>query len=95
MVVICAGTTGYNVSLDLRYHWMRQKRLQGSHLSNDKQAADVTKPVASGSIDPCLSDRIFSFDEIGVAHQLMLENRHLPGNMDALVNALKPGERTG
>ena len=31
-MVICAGTTGYNVSLDLRYHWMRQKRFQGSHL---------------------------------------------------------------
>ena len=29
MVVICAGTTGYNATLDLRYHWMRQKRLQG------------------------------------------------------------------
>ena len=25
MVVICAGTTGYNATLDLRYHWMRQK----------------------------------------------------------------------
>jgi crotonyl-CoA carboxylase/reductase len=33
MVVICAGTTGYNITMDLRYHWMRQKRLQGSHLS--------------------------------------------------------------
>ena len=32
MIVICAGTTGYNVTLDLRYHWMRQKRFQGSHL---------------------------------------------------------------
>ena len=31
MVVICAGTTGYNITMDLRYHWMRQKRLQGSH----------------------------------------------------------------
>ena len=24
MVVICAGTTGYNVTLDLRHHWIRQ-----------------------------------------------------------------------
>jgi len=92
MVVICAGTTGYDVTLDLRYHWMRQKRLQGSHLSNDEQAAAVTKMVAEGRIDPCLSDRIFSFDEIGLAHQLMLENRHPAGNMAALVNARKPGE---
>jgi crotonyl-CoA carboxylase/reductase len=32
MVVICAGTTGYTATMDLRYHWMRQKRFQGSHL---------------------------------------------------------------
>jgi len=46
MVVICAGTTGYTATMDLRYHWMRQKRFQGSHLSNDAQAADVTKLVS-------------------------------------------------
>jgi crotonyl-CoA carboxylase/reductase len=91
MVVICAGTTGYDVTLDLRYHWMRQKRLQGSHLSNDEQAAAVTRLVDAGRIDPCLS-RTFSFDEIGEAHQLMLENRHPYGNMAALVNATAAGQ---
>ncbi|MFQ5985043.1 MAG: crotonyl-CoA carboxylase/reductase [Alphaproteobacteria bacterium] len=91
MVVICAGTTGYDVTLDLRYHWMRQKRLQGSHLSNDDQAATANRLVAEGKIDPCLS-RTFSFDEIGEAHQLMLENRHPCGNMAALVNATEPGQ---
>ena len=35
MVVICAGTTGYHAAVDLRYLWMRQKRLQGSHFAND------------------------------------------------------------
>jgi crotonyl-CoA carboxylase/reductase len=91
MVVICAGTTGYNVTLDLRYHWMRQKRLQGSHLANDEQAAAVTGLIADGRIDPCLS-RTYSFEEIGHAHQLMLDNKHPFGNMAALVNARKPGE---
>ena len=38
MVVICAGTTGYRAIVDLRYHWVRQKRLQGSHGTNDEQA---------------------------------------------------------
>ena len=38
MVVICAGTTGYSALVDLRYHWVRQKRLQGSHGTNDEQA---------------------------------------------------------
>jgi crotonyl-CoA carboxylase/reductase len=91
MVVICAGTSGFNATLDLRYHWMRQKRLQGSHLSNDEQAAAVNQLVAEGKVDPCLS-RTLTFDEIGEAHQLMHENRHPYGNMAALVNATEPGQ---
>jgi crotonyl-CoA carboxylase/reductase len=90
MIVICAGTTGYNVTLDLRYHWMRQKRFQGSHLSNDVQAAAVTKLVAEGKVDPCLS-QTFGFDDIPECHQLMLENKHPYGNMGVLVNAPKAG----
>jgi crotonyl-CoA carboxylase/reductase len=38
MVVICAGTTGFDAMVDLRYHWTRQKRPQGSHGTNDEQA---------------------------------------------------------
>jgi len=91
MVVICAGTTGYNVTLDLRYHWMRQKRFQGSHLMNDEQAAAATALVAEGKIGPALS-QVFPFDGIPEAHQLMRENRHPAGNMAILVNALQPGE---
>ncbi|MBC6440118.1 MAG: crotonyl-CoA carboxylase/reductase [Rhodospirillales bacterium] len=91
MVVICAGTTGYNITMDLRYHWMRQKRLQGSHLSNDEQAAAVNRMMIEGKIDPCLS-ATYSFDEIGHAHQLMRENRHPYGNMACLVNATETGQ---
>jgi crotonyl-CoA carboxylase/reductase len=91
MIVICAGTTGYNITMDLRYHWMRQKRLQGSHLSNDEQAAAVNQLVIDGKVDPCLSATM-SFDEIGKAHQLMRENKHPYGNMACLVNATEPGQ---
>ena len=90
MIVICAGTTGYNVTLDLRYHWMMQKRFQGSHLANDEQAAAVNELVISGQVDPCLS-ATYSFDEIGHAHQLMHDNQHPYGNMACLVNATEPG----
>lgn len=90
MVVICAGTTGYNVSMDLRYHWMQQKRFQGSHLANDEQATAVNRLVIDRKVDPCLSE-VFSFDEIGKAHQLMRENRHPFGNMACLVNATERG----
>ncbi|MCY4502446.1 MAG: zinc-binding dehydrogenase, partial [Alphaproteobacteria bacterium] len=91
MIVICAGTTGYNVTLDLRYHWMRQKRFQGSHLSNDEQAAAVNRLVIDGKIDPCLSE-VFDFDDLGHAHQLMHENRHAAGQMAVLVNATERGQ---
>ena len=86
MVVICAGTTGYNVTLDLRYHWMMQKRFQGSHLSNDEQAAAVNQMLIDQQVDPCLS-ATYSFDQIGHAHQLMHDNEHPYGNMACLVNA--------
>ena len=90
MVVICAGTTGYNAVVDLRYLWMRQKRLQGSHFANDEQAAAFNRLVVDGRIDPCLS-RTFAFQQIGEAHQLMGENRHPEGNMAALVSAAREG----
>jgi crotonyl-CoA carboxylase/reductase len=91
MVVICAGTTGYNVTMDLRYHWMMQKRFQGSHLATDEQARAVNELVIAGKVDSCLSET-FSFDEIGHAHQLMRENRHPYGNMSCLVNATQTGQ---
>ncbi len=39
MVVFCAGTTGFNLTFDARFVWMRQKRIQGSHFAHLKQAA--------------------------------------------------------
>ncbi|HEX5059317.1 MAG TPA: crotonyl-CoA carboxylase/reductase [Kofleriaceae bacterium] len=93
MVVICAGTTGYNATLDLRYHWMRQKRLQGSHFANDVQAKGINDLVTAGKVDPCLG-RVFRFDETAECHQLMRDNQHPSGNMAILVNAPRPGLRT-
>ncbi len=90
MVVICAGTTGYNAVVDLRYLWTRQKRFQGSHFANDEQAAAFNRLVVEGRIDPALS-RTFSFEEIPSAHQLMSQNIHPEGNMAALVSAPREG----
>jgi len=42
--------------------------------------------VIDGRIDPCLS-QTFRFDEVGLVHQLMGENRHPVGNMAVLVGA--------
>ena len=90
MVVICAGTTGYNAVVDLRYLWMRQKRLQGSHFANDEQANGFNDLVVDGKIDPCLAS-VFAFEEIGASHQLMHEGRNPEGNMAALVGAPREG----
>ena len=92
MVVICAGTTGYHAAVDLRYLWMRQKRLQGSHFANDEQCAALNDMVTRGEVDPCLS-RTFPFHEVGVAHQLMYENSHPMGNMAILVGARDADQR--
>ena len=91
MVVVCAGTTGYNVTLDLRYHWMHQKRLQGSHVANDDEASAVNELVIQKKVDPCLSET-YDFEQIGHAHQLMHENKHPSGNMACLVNATSRGQ---
>jgi crotonyl-CoA carboxylase/reductase len=90
MVVICAGTTGFNADIDLRYFWTRQKRFQGSHFANDDEARAANDLVAAGKVDPCLS-RVFHFDEVAVPHQLLYENRHPNGNMAILVGATSPG----
>ena len=55
MVVFCAGTTGYNLTMDARYVWMHQKRVQGSHFAHLLQASQANKLVVERRIDPCMS----------------------------------------
>ena len=90
MVVICAGTSGYNAVVDLRYLWMRQKRFQGSHFANDDQAYAFNQLVLDGKIDPCLA-QTYKFEEIPLTHQIMHENRAPEGKMVCLVGAPKTG----
>jgi crotonyl-CoA carboxylase/reductase len=90
MVAVCAGTTGYNATVDLRYLWMRQKRLQGSHFANTVQSNEMNKLALSGLLNPCLS-RAFTYDDLPLAHQLMYENKHPHGNMAVLVGAREFG----
>jgi crotonyl-CoA carboxylase/reductase len=80
MVVTCGATSGYIVSVDVRFLWMRQKRLQGSHFASIAECEALMELVARGAVKPCLA-RIFEFDEIGYAHGLMAANDHPPGNV--------------
>jgi crotonyl-CoA carboxylase/reductase len=90
MVVICAGTTGYDALVDLRYHWTRQKRLQGSHGTNDEQAVAFNELVRAGKIDPSLG-RTIAFTDIPEAHEQMGRGEDVFGNVVALVGAPEPG----
>jgi crotonyl-CoA carboxylase/reductase len=91
MVVICAGTTGYSATVDLRYHWTRQKRLQGSHGTNDAQAIAYNDLVREGVIDPCVG-QVVGFEEVGAVHAAMAEGTLPPGNTVVLVNAAEAGQ---
>jgi crotonyl-CoA carboxylase/reductase len=93
MVVFCAGTTGYNLTLDARYVWMHQKRIQGSHFANLLQASQANNLVIERRLDPCMSE-VFGWDDIPRAHTKMWKNQHKPGNMAVLVQAKRPGRRT-
>ena len=93
MVVICAGTSGFNLTMDARYVWMHQKRIQGSHFAHLKQASAANKLMVERRLDPCMSE-VFGWSDIPSAHVMMLRNEHKPGNMAVLVQAPRTGLRT-
>jgi crotonyl-CoA carboxylase/reductase len=88
-VVICAGTTGYNLDFDVRYLWMRQKEIIGSHFANAWECTKANQLIEQGRIRPVLW-RTMGFDGVAEAHQLMRENKHL-GKIAILVGAEKEG----
>ncbi len=90
MVVICAGTTGYSATVDLRYLWNMQKRLQGSHLFNDEQAAAFNELVIDAKVRPTLG-KVYSFEETGYVHQLMGDGKLPEGNVVIQVNTPQLG----
>jgi len=89
-VVICAGTTGYNLDFDVRYLWMKQKEIVGSHFANAYECMKANELIESGQIRPVLW-RTLGFEGVAEAHQLMLENKHL-GKISILVGAENEGE---
>jgi crotonyl-CoA carboxylase/reductase len=89
-VVICAGTTGYNLDFDVRYLWMRQKQIIGSHFANAYECYKANELIEQGLIQPVLW-RTMEFEQVGEAHQLMKENKHL-GKIAILVGAKEPGQ---
>ena len=89
-VVICAGTTGYNLDFDVRHLWMRQKQIIGSHFANAYECMKANQLIEQGRIRPVLW-RTMGFDGVPEAHQLMLENKRL-GKISILVGATETGQ---
>ena len=84
-IVTCGATSGFSLTFDVRYLWMRQKTIIGSHFANAYQAYRANQLIAERKILPVLS-RTFPFEQCSEPHQMMRENAHL-GKMVVLVGA--------
>lgn len=80
MVVTCAGTSGYLGSFDLRYLWLQNKRIQGSHYANPQECINFNNLVQQKVISP-LRGATYSFEELPDALQLMHMNKLNPGSV--------------
>jgi len=89
-IVICGATSGFDLDFDVRYLWMRQKRIIGSHFANAWECTKANELIEASKIRPVLW-RTMSFDQIAEAHQLMHENRHC-GKIAVLVGATAEGQ---
>jgi crotonyl-CoA carboxylase/reductase len=84
-VVICGATSGYTLDFDVRYLWMRQKEIIGSHFANAWECLRANHLMETGQIRPVLW-KTMPFEDVANAHQLMHENKHL-GKIAILVGA--------
>ena len=91
MIVICAGTSGYDTMMDVRYLWYMQKRYQGSHLFNDEQADGVQQTSSSTGRSRRRSATTYAYDQVGHVHQLMGDGKLPEGNVAVLINAPQAG----
>lgn len=74
-VVICGATSGYNLDFDVRYLWMKQKEIVGSHFANAYECMKANQLMVEGKVRPVLSQAM-DFEGVPEAHQMMHENRH-------------------
>ncbi|UGS35456.1 Crotonyl-CoA carboxylase/reductase [Capillimicrobium parvum] len=88
-VVICGATSGYQLDFDVRYLWMRQKQIIGSHFANAWECKKANELIEQSKIRPVLWQTM-GFDKVAEAHQLMHENKHL-GKISILVGAAEEG----
>ena len=84
-VVICGATSGYTLDFDVRYLWMKQKQIIGSHFANAYQCMKANALIDEGKVRPVLWKTV-GFEETANVHQLMRDNKH-SGKIAILVGA--------
>jgi crotonyl-CoA carboxylase/reductase len=89
-VVICGATSGYQLDFDVRYLWMRQKQIIGSHFANAWEATKANELIEESKIRPVLWQTM-GFEQVAEAHQLLRDNKHL-GKIAILVGATGEGQ---
>jgi crotonyl-CoA carboxylase/reductase len=89
-VVICGATSGYQLDFDVRYLWMRQKEILGSHFANAWEANKANALIEESKIRPVLW-KTMGFEQVAEAHQLLRDNKHL-GKIAILVGADSEGQ---
>ncbi|MEJ7797459.1 MAG: crotonyl-CoA carboxylase/reductase [Solirubrobacteraceae bacterium] len=89
-IVICGATSGFDLDFDVRYLWMRQKQIIGSHFANAWQCHKANQLVHESKIRPVLWKTV-GFEDVAGAHQLMHENKHA-GKIAILVGATEVGQ---
>jgi crotonyl-CoA carboxylase/reductase len=88
-VVICGATSGYQLDFDVRYLWMRQKQIIGSHFANAWEATKANELIEQSLVRPVLWQTM-GFEQVAEAHQLLRDNKHL-GKIAILVGATAEG----
>jgi crotonyl-CoA carboxylase/reductase len=89
-VVICGATSGYTLDFDVRYLWMKQKEILGSHFANAYECMRANQLMAEGKVRPVLSEAM-GFEGVPEAHQMLHENRHA-GKITIMVGATDKDE---
>ncbi len=88
-IVICGATSGYDLHFDVRYLWMRQKSIIGSHFANAYEASRANRLVAEKKIRPILW-QTFPFERTPDALALQAQGDHM-GKIAILVQAERAG----
>jgi len=89
-VIICGATSGYTLDFDVRYLWMKQKEILGSHFANAWECNLANALIEQSKIRPVLW-KTMPWEDVANAHQLMHENKHA-GKISVLVGATEEGQ---